>query len=69
MSEMEDLMLNGDICQECNCVIDDDQNGFDGACGHPRFCLSCGGDPVCNGAVKKRGADHDGSVKRRHRKQ
>lgn len=57
MGDMAELVLEGVLCQECGVLIDDDDwPGAEGmACGHPRYCYDCGGDPECNGASKRKG--------------
>jgi hypothetical protein len=52
MGEIADMMLEGVLCQECGVYIDDEECGWAGACGYPRYCPGCGGDPECNGAAK-----------------
>lgn len=48
MGEIADLILEGEICQECCQHIDNMPHA-----GHPRYCTDCGGDPQYNGAVKR----------------
>ena len=59
MGEYADLIMNGDVCQECCVFIDLEDYPMDGACGYPRWCYDCGGDPECNGAVKRRQRDSE----------
>lgn len=50
MGEITELILEGVLCEGCGVVIDDVIEGYDGACGYPRRCGDCGGDPAVNGA-------------------
>ena len=47
MGDIADMIQNGDLCQECGVFIDDGM-----ACGYPRYCEECGGDPDVNLAAK-----------------
>jgi hypothetical protein len=51
MSIADDI-TEGLLCAECGVYIDDKADGFAGACGYPRYCRACGGDPETNGAGK-----------------
>lgn len=57
MGEMAELMLEGVLCRECGTLIEDDdwKNAGKQACGYPRLCWDCGGDPECNGATVRKG--------------
>ena len=54
MGDNADMILEGVLCQECGGYIDNDDwpRAEELACGHPRYCRYCGGDPECNGARK-----------------
>ena len=43
MSEISDMVLNGDFCQACGILMHDG-----GACGYPRYCPGCDGNPDTN---------------------
>jgi len=64
MGEIADMMMNGDLCFECGAYIDDEEEGYAGACGYPRYCRSCGGRPEMNGQKPMPGSGN----KRRKRK-
>jgi hypothetical protein len=49
MGYVAERMLEGVLCQGCGIYIDDEKEGYAGACGHPRFCGNCGGNPEANG--------------------
>lgn len=53
MGEISDMMLEGILCQECGQYVDY-HTGESRACGYPRFCPDCGGDPETNYASKRK---------------
>lgn len=55
MGEIAELMGEGVLYQECGVLIDGDDwpNAEEMACGYPGYCFDWGGDPECNGAVKR----------------
>ena len=56
MGDTAELVMEGHLCQECMAAIDEDDwiNALKNACGYPRYCWDCGGDPECNGAAKRK---------------
>lgn len=47
MGEIADMILNGDLCEECGTYISGDA-------GFPRLCAACAGDHLANGTSRIR---------------
>ena len=64
MGNIAELMLEGVVCQLCSVFIGGGgpPDSLDRPCGYPRYCIDCGGDPECNGAVLKK-VKKDGKAK------
>lgn len=56
MGDMADMVYEGIVCQECGVFITDNDwpDAAKNSCGYPRFCRACGGDPECNGAIRRK---------------
>lgn len=64
MGDTAELMMDGTLCSECSVFIDDEAEGYVGACGYPRYCRRCGGMPEMNGQKPHQ----DGRTGRRKRR-
>jgi hypothetical protein len=60
MGPIAELMADGTLCAQCGVLIDDEREGYAGACGHPRYCRRCGGKPESNGLRGEQGIQRRG---------
>lgn len=67
MGDMADMMLDGTLCAECGVFIDDEEEGYDGADGIPRYCYDCGGKPEMNGQRPAPNIRHKRKKRKRNR--
>ena len=43
LGDIAEMIEQGALCHECGMEIDDEADGFAGACGYPRCCRHCSG--------------------------